>query len=105
MDMMDGWIDDGLMDGYDGWMDGDDGWMDWMDGLDGWIVDGCWIDGLDGGLDWMDWMDGLDGWIGWMDGVCDVLKKIWALWPSKDLRLRCYHSCVVCVYTFVSSCF
>jgi G:T-mismatch repair DNA endonuclease (very short patch repair protein) len=27
------------------------------------------------------------------------------LWPSKDLRLRCYHSCVVCVYTFVSSCF
>ena len=85
-----------------------DGWM-WMDGLDGWIG---WI----GWMDWMDWMDGLDGWmdgwigwigwwIGWMDGVCDVLKKIWALWPSKDLRLRCYHSCVVCVYTFVSSCF
>ena len=86
---MDGWIDDGLMDGYDGWMDMMDGWMD------GWI----------GWMDWMDWI-GWIGWMdGWMDGVCDVLKKIWALWPSKDLRLRCYHSCVVCVYTFVSSCF
>ena len=38
---------------------------------------------------------------GWMDGL---LKKIWALWPSKDLRLRCNHSCVKCVYTSVSSC-
>ena len=58
-----------------------------------------WMDGLDGWIGWIGW------WIGWMDGVCDVLKKIWALWPSKDLRLRCYHavlyvSTLLCLLVF-----